>query len=125
MSAQIALAAFHMPIERVAILTMFRLQQSGLPNGVFHFFAIDRSVKHNETIIDPTYKQFFNGPIPEPDIFVGTRADLEAIFIRYHSRIRLQDGSDPMSLDPKGIAEAYYGYDRGEKTKYGPASREF
>jgi len=121
---QSALAGFGMPVEKAAVNAIYPQDISGLPRmGGLHFFVVDRSVPEMEIIIDPTYKQFFTNAIGEPDIFVGTRHDLIAIFGRYKDFLKPQDGSDPKDLDPAGVVETYFGFGRAETNKYGQPSR--
>jgi hypothetical protein len=51
----------------------------------FHFYLVSR-LPFGELIIDPTIRQFFGGaraPPEIPKVFVGTVADLNALFIRH------------------------------------------
>ena len=125
-SAQIvsALKKIQMPVERIEVNVDFKLDRPNLPRIAYHYFVIDRSIPGSEIIIDPTYKQFFRTEISEPDIFVGTRKQLEDLFIRYKDYFKSQNAEDNnRSLDPVGTVEVIYGYGRGEKNERGESAR--
>jgi hypothetical protein len=51
----------------------------------FHYYLVAR-LPHGEVFIDPTVRQFFGGaraPPSVPKVFVGTAADLHALFARH------------------------------------------
>lgn len=126
MSAQLltALKTYQMPIERVEVNSLFKIFGHDLPTGAFHFFLVDRSISGQEIIIDSTYKQFFYQNISEPDIFVGTRKELEQLFLRHRDNIKPQNADDAKrALDPVGVVEVIYGYGRGEKTNRNEPAR--
>ena len=126
LSAQMftALKTMQMTVERVEVNSLFKIGGLDLPSGAFHFFLVDRTNPNAEIIIDPTYLQFFKGPIPEPDIFIGTRAQLEALFLKHRAYIKPQNADDARrSLDPIGVVEVFYGYGRGEQTTRKEPSR--
>ena len=77
-----------------------------------HYFLVDKSTP-KEIIIDPTYKQFFDEDIPEASVFIGTRRQLENLFMRHQDHIHsLSPSVNQMDLDPISIVEAIYGYGR-------------
>ena len=83
-----------------------------------HTFLLETGKGEREILIDPTYKQYlFRGKeIPEPDIFVGTRADLLALFTKYRARIqpKFLNADVAGAVDPKAFVEIHYGFGSGE-----------
>ena len=98
-----------------------------LPSYSYHFFlrVLDQN-SGKEIIIDPTYKQFFYKLDQEPSVFVGTRKQLENLFRRNIRSVHLMHPRDnKKELDPEGVVEMIYGYDRGEISSSGAPSRQY
>lgn len=114
------------PVKRIAVKNVRPVPARNAPNGAFHYFVIDDvSVPGVEIIIDPTYKQFFSQPSSDPDIFVGTRDDIETLYRRRESDIRGDYITMIMSFDPVATSQMNYGYGTGAKDREGNVTRSF
>jgi hypothetical protein len=98
---------------------------AGAPEGTLHYFLVDTITNPGqEIIIDPTYKQFFKSDFPEPDIFIGTKEELQAVFVKYRNLISISyEITLNKTYDPVATAEVIYGFGRAGVTAAGAPTR--
>jgi hypothetical protein len=85
-----------------------------------HFFLVDQNEgTDDEIIIDPTYLQFFRNAetMNLPHIFVGTRKQLEAVFIAQANLIKPQGAPWLENVEPLHFVQLIYGYGVAEKDR--------
>jgi hypothetical protein len=90
-----------------------------------HAFLVDRTNHENEILIDPTYKQFFRkNAVNEPDIFIGTRAQLIQLFQKYRKDLIPRTLEEiNQELDAAEYAEYQYGFGRYTTDSHGNLTR--